>query len=125
MAQWYYGGVSAGQEKDSDATYYPKCGWIDKDHTNGHAYGSLKARMPYFKDYNSNQPKTFFCRPPGLEFGTDTDVINKRDHARDIKAPRSSGTRGDDSLVASSIASHSAIELCNSPSSSGPDVSWS
>lgn len=80
---------------------------------------------------DDSQPKSYYCRPPSLEFGTDTNVINKRteaerEHARDLSGSgpviqRRGGNRNDTSLVTSSIPSHSAVELCESPNSSGPD----
>lgn len=79
--------------------------------------------MPYFKDCGQNQAKWFSCRLPGLEFGTDINVINKREHARDIEAATNrSDRRGDNSLITSWIKSLNATELCTSPTSSGPDV---
>nr|POE58656.1 hypothetical protein CFP56_68331 [Quercus suber] len=124
-------GVSNDVLEDGSEDSYPKCGWLDADHSNGHEYASLKARMTEFGTLVDSRPDSYYCRPPVLEFGTDTNVINKRTeaeraHARDLanSAPilrRRGGTRNDTSLVTSSIPSHSAIELCESPNSSGPD----
>ncbi|KAM7217513.1 hypothetical protein V8F06_007144 [Rhypophila decipiens] len=120
--EWHYGNVYVGSMEGGAANYKPRCAWMSTNHDTGFQVGMYKIHWPSFvrsKPHGNTVygycPKSGAYRDPfkvrrGAVDGNGTEII--------IPSRRN---QTDDRLIVSSDPAQSARELCESPSSWGPD----
>ena len=117
-----------------DSGYKPDCTWLDQDHSNGIWAAAIQIHMEDFTNttQNTNQNPSFFCSYPALLFENDNYQTGAGDHfwtakrrvkQRDtpVKRIRPRSAAMSSSIISSPDPSHSAIKLCESDTSYGPD----
>ncbi|KAK0513983.1 hypothetical protein JMJ35_003705 [Cladonia borealis] len=117
-----------------DSNYKPDCTWLDQDHSNGISAAAVQIHMEYFTNTTSNysQDPSFYCSSPvllfeydnyqtgaGDNFWTSKRRVKQRDTPVKRIRPRSAAMNS--SIVSSTDPSHSAVKLCDSDTSYGPD----
>lgn len=117
-----------------DSGYKPDCTWLDQDHSNGIWAAAIQIHMEDFTNItqNTNQNPSFFCSFPALLFENDNYQtgagdsfwsakrrVKQRDTPVKRIRPRSSAMSS--SIISSPDPSHSALKLCESDTSYGPD----
>jgi hypothetical protein len=136
---WFESQEVAGSLPDG-TQYHPSCTWLDGNHDSNIASASLKfATYAYGSELSHitlNDPcaSTIFAHDGGeitskvrpssvmrLETNVSTDAPKVPSSKRSTLLPRARLPWMDKKLVISNIASHSATNLCNSPTSWGPD----
>lgn len=117
-----------------DSGYKPDCTWLDQDHSNGIWAAAIQIHMDDFTNttINTAQNPSFFCSYPALLFEPDNYqtgagdqfwTAKRRVKQRDtpIKRIRPRSAAMSSSIISSPDPSHSALKLCESDTSYGPD----
>ncbi|KAI1131669.1 hypothetical protein F5Y10DRAFT_262046 [Nemania abortiva] len=102
-------------------TITPRCTWIDGDHSNGIKAAVIGISWPDFYGTIEGDPMDLcgsslraWDEPGGTQILSTRGIVARR------LGPRQS-QRSDDRLIVSHIPGHSAIEVCESETSWGPD----
>ncbi|KAI0406548.1 hypothetical protein F4802DRAFT_613415 [Xylaria palmicola] len=117
---WYPSGTFL-QNSRNDSTASPRCTWIDGDHTNGIKAAVIAIKWPDFFG-SAGDDLADGCgsslrawdEPGGTQILSPSGVAAPR-------LGRRQSQRSDDRLIVSHFPSHSAIEVCESETSWGPD----
>lgn len=117
-----------------DSGYKPDCTWLDQDHSNGIWAAAIQIHMEDFNNItqNTGRDPNFFCSYPALLFENDNYqtgagdnfwTTKRRVKQRDtpIKRTRPRSAAMSSSIISSPDPSHSAVKLCESDTSYGPD----
>ncbi|KAJ2987614.1 hypothetical protein NUW58_g4406 [Xylaria curta] len=117
---WFPSGTHL-QNSAGDDDITPRCTWIDGDHSNGIKAAVIGISWPSFygKPEGDGKDKCGSSMRAWDEPGG-TQILSASGIATRQLGPRQS-QRSDDRLVVSHIPSHSAIEVCESETSWGPD----
>lgn len=117
-----------------DSGHKPDCTWLDQDHSNAIWAAAVQIHMEDFTNTTSNYSRdpTFYCSSPVLLFEHDNYQTGAGDHfwtaKRRVKQrdtlvkrikPRSAAMNS--TIISSADPSHSAVKLCESDTSYGPD----
>jgi len=114
--------------------YKPDCTWLDQDHSNAIWAAAVQIHMEDFTNTTSNysQDPNFYGSSPVLLFEYDNYQTGAGDHfwtskrrvkQRDtpVKRIRPRSAAMGSSIISSTDPSHSAVKLCDSDTSYGPD----
>ncbi|KAL6714230.1 hypothetical protein ACLMJK_007653 [Lecanora helva] len=130
QSSWSYSNVIVSKDG-----HKPACTWLDSDHTNGLKAQGMQIHMQDFTDVSMNVSSldpNHFCTYPAMVFQDHPDPHqNSLWQSGDMKLRARSDIKKrtpamESHIIGSQDASHSAIALCESPTSWSPDfVSFS
>ncbi|KAI1347143.1 hypothetical protein F5Y01DRAFT_330117 [Xylaria sp. FL0043] len=121
---WYPSGDPL-QSADGSSANAPRCTWIDGDHSNNIKAAVIGITWPDFVGTNNSMPTGDGKDKCGSSMRAwdaagGSQILSPSGVASRQLMPRQS-QRSDDRLVVSHLDSHSAIEVCESETSWGPD----
>jgi hypothetical protein len=110
---WYHGNVLAGRYKNTDDPYYPSCTWLDGNLEKDSKSASMKINMEKYLIGDEKMDEDVQA-----EDWCQYTVFSEE---KEPQAKKKRSLKPHNRLVVSSNARHSAVELCESQTSWGPD----